>query len=219
MIVVHRSPNTVRVRPALFVSLLLCAGWLVAADGLAHGVGPAATSGVAERSRLLTERRMPSFRVQDPSGRTLTRDDFFGYWTYVFLGYTSCPDACPTTLATLTQAFDELEGDQQRVRALLLSVDPRRDRPAVLSAYLANFSHRIIAGSGSPAHMSSTARAFGMRFEVVGDLKASTYSIDHPVVMLLFDPEGRFVTLVPPGVPAAELAVDLRNRIHRRKQP
>jgi cytochrome oxidase Cu insertion factor (SCO1/SenC/PrrC family) len=58
-----------------------------------------------------------------------------------------------------------------------------------------------------------------MRFDVVGDLRSSTYTIDHPVAMLLFNPEGRFVTLVPPGVSAAELAADLRNRIHSRKKP
>jgi len=207
------------VRPLLLAALTAFAGALAAVDASAHVDGPAAKAGVAERSRLLTERRLPAFRVQDPSGRTLTENDFLGHWTYVFLGYTSCPDACPTTLATLTQAFDELRTDAQRVRALFLSIDPRRDRPEVLSAYLANFSNRIRAGSGSPAHMAATARAFGMRFGVVGDTSARTYTIDHPVAMLLFDPEGRFVTLVPPGVSASELAADLRNRIHPRKMP
>lgn len=192
---------------------------LPSVDAIAHVDGPAAKAGVATPSRLLTERRMPDFRVHDPSGRVLTKENFLGAWTYVFLGYTRCPDACPTTLATLTQAFDALQTDSQWVRALLLSVDPQRDRPEVLSAYLANFSNRISAGSASPAHMAATARAFGMRFDVVGDMKSRTYTIDHPVVMLLFDPEGRFVTLVPQGASAAEIASDLRNRIHQRKTP
>lgn len=203
----------------LLAALTAFASALPTVDAFAHVDGPAAKAGVAERSRLLTERRMPTFHVQDPSGRMLTENNFLGHWTYVFLGYTSCPDACPTTLATLTQAFDELQADAQRVRALFLSVDPRRDRPEVLSAYIANFSNRISAGSGSPAHMNTTAQAFGMRFDVVGDMSSRTYTIDHPVAMLLFNPEGRFVTLVPPGVSAAELAADLRNRIHLRKKP
>lgn len=215
----HWLLNTANAWSLLLAALTVFAGALPVVDAFAHVDGPAAKAGVAQRSRLLTERRMPSFQVQDPSGRALTEKDFLGQWTYVFLGYTSCPDACPTTLATLTQAFDGLPADAQRIRALFLSVDPQRDRPEVLSAYLANFSNRISAGSGSPAHMTATAQAFGMRFDVVGDTRSGNYAIDHPVVMLLFDPKGRFVTLVPAGVSAAELATDLRNRIHPRKTP
>lgn len=215
----RRLLERARPRPIRLVVLVACANALATVDVRAHVEAPVAKDGVVTRSRLLTERRMPAFRVQDPSGRALTETDFLGNWTYVLLGYTSCPDACPTTLATLTLAFDRLQADTQRVRALFLSVDPQRDRPEVLSAYLANFSPRISAGTGSPAHMAATAQAFGMRFDVIGDQSLPTYTIDHPVAMLLFDPEGRFVTLVPHGVTAAELVADLRNRLHLRKSP
>lgn len=179
---------------------------------LAHVDGPAAQAGVDSRSRLLTEGRMPAFRLQDPAGRWLTQSDFLGRWAIVFLGYTSCPDACPTTMTMLTQAFGELGGDADRVRALFVAIDPRRDRPEVLAAYLANFSPRITAGTGSMAQVETAARAFGMRFEIQGDPNSRTYTVDHSVTMLLFAPDGRFVSLVPGGTTAAELTAVLRKR-------
>lgn len=174
-----------------------------------------ARTGIETNSRLLSERRMPSFQLRRPSGQGLSERNFLGGWAIVFFGYTSCPDVCPTTMTMLTDAFAKLGRGAEDVSALFVTVDPRRDTDEVLSAYMANFSPRIVAGTGTVAQVEETVRAFGMRFEIQGDPGTSSYTVDHPAVMLIFDPEGHFVSLVPHGASASELAGFIGKRLRR----
>ncbi|RYY56980.1 MAG: hypothetical protein EOO24_62590, partial [Comamonadaceae bacterium] len=113
----HGGPVVARRGLALGALLAALAG---AVPGAVQSAQPTPAAVAAPAGRLLAERRMPAFRVRDPAGRALTDDDFLGQWTYVLVGYTSCPDACPTALAMLTQAFEAMGGEAQRVRALFL---------------------------------------------------------------------------------------------------
>lgn len=174
-----------------------------------------AKTDVETKSKLFSERRMPSFRLRQPSGRALSERDFVDRWTIVFFGYTSCPDICPTTMTMLTDAFARLGRGAEDVSGLFVTVDPRRDTDEVLSAYMANFSPRIVAGTGTLAQVEAVVRAFGMRFEIHGDPATSNYTVDHPAVMLVFDPHGYFVSLVPHGASASELTDFIGQRLRR----
>ena len=153
---------------------------------------------------LMTSERQP-----------VTDKSFRGHWLLVFFGYTSCPDVCPTTLATLSDGFDRLGPDAQRLRGLFITLDPKRDTPEVLRAYMASFSPRIAAATGTDAQVAEATRAFRVRYEVEGDVQAGRYTISHPIALMLFDPEGRFVSLIPGGTSAAELKATVVGFMHK----
>lgn len=156
---------------------------------------------------------MPSFQLAQPSGRALGDRDLRDRWAVVFFGYLSCPDVCPTAMSVLSGTFEQLGAEADRVRGLFVTIDPRRDRPEVLAAYLANFDARILGATGTPDQVEAVARAFGIRYALQGDVAGGRYTVDHPALMLVFDPDGRFVSLVPPGATQRELAAFLQRKM------
>jgi protein SCO1/2 len=95
----------------------------------------------------------------------------------VYFGYTSCPDVCPTTLLDMAQALDALGPRAGAVQPLFITVDPKRDTPAVLTEYVKSFHPRLIALTGTPAQLAATARSFHV-FHERHDNDDGGYSID-----------------------------------------
>ena len=120
-----------------------------------------------------------------------------GKWSFVFFGFTSCPDICPTTMATLRDAEAEL--DDARFQGVLVSVDPKRDRPDVLRAYLEGFSPRFLGVTGEEGPL----REFGLEL-AAGFTKtpppegapAGRYLVDHSGHVAIVDPDGRFAAIL-----------------------
>jgi protein SCO1/2 len=146
------------------------------------------------------------FELTSPQRTTLTDKTFRGQWLIVFFGYTFCPDVCPTTLMTLTETFELLGSKAQNVSALFITLDPRRDTPELLSQYMSHFSPRIVAATGTDAQIEAAVKAFRVRYEIDGDVASGQYTISHPVSMMLFDPRGQFVTLIPGGTTAKDVS-------------
>ena len=153
------------------------------------------------------------FTLQTPQRQPLTDKSFRGRWLIVFFGYTSCPDVCPTTLSTLTETFDQLGAEGDGVRGLFITLDPRRDTPDVLARYMQNFSPHITAATGSDAQIAAAVKAFRVRYEIEGDVAGGRYTINHPVALMLFNPHGRFVTLIPGGATARDVIRTLRGNM------
>ena len=153
------------------------------------------------------------FALQSPQREPLTDKSFRGRWLIVFFGYTFCPDVCPTTLTTLTEAFELLGPDAQAVRALFITLDPRRDTPDVLTRYMANFSPRITAATGTDAQIGAAVKVFRVRYEIEGDVVSGRYTISHPAAMMLFNSQGRFVTLIPGSATARDVSRTVRDFI------
>lgn len=148
---------------------------------------------------------MPAFRLQSVDNELLTEADLAGRWAVVFFGYTFCPDVCPLSLAMLGEVFERLGDEADRLQGLFVTVDPGRDSPEVLKAYVGHFDSRIVAATGSEAQVRAAAEAFGLQFSVQGDRASPNYTVDHPAVMLLFSPQGEFVSLIPHGATATEV--------------
>jgi protein SCO1/2 len=142
-----------------------------------------------------------------PDGRTVTNADFAGRPFLVFFGYTHCPDVCPATLAQISAAFKSLGADA-KIAALFVTVDPERDSPADLKAYLESFDPRIIGLSGDAAQTRAAARAFRVYYRKHGD-GSGGYAIDHTGLVYLMDKRGRFVGAFNLDRPAKEAASDL----------
>src|SRR6185437_3776875 len=101
-----------------------------------------------------------TFSLLDQQGHTITDQTFRGEWLIVFFGYTSCPDLCPTTLFLLHQTLQKLQGRARSVRVLFITVDPERDTPEKLAAYLLNLGPKFVGGTGTEQQIEAAKQAF-----------------------------------------------------------
>ncbi|WP_242539993.1 SCO family protein [Trinickia mobilis] len=132
-------------------------------------------------------RRAPELALPDDDGRAFTLPSLRGRAVLVYFGYTHCPDVCPTTLAALHPIFDQLGAQAAHVQVLFVTLDPQRDTPALLQAYLAAFTPTPLGLTGTPKQVAEAARAWGIHWR-----SAETGRfIDHTSVVTLVDPEGR----------------------------
>ncbi len=148
------------------------------------------------------------FELVDQQGRAFGRSAFEDRWSLVFTGFTNCPDICPTTLAQLGQLQAELADD--RVQVLFLTVDPERDTPEHIAAYLAHFGPGLIGATGTAAQVESFERQLGLahvRIPGAGD----SYTVDHSAALVLIDPLARIAGYFTPPHDSGALAADLSN--------
>jgi protein SCO1/2 len=154
--------------------------------GLAHRDTPRGAAGT-----LLASAVGGPFRLVDQNGKMVTDADLKGKWSLVYFGYTHCPDACPTALNDIAVALDELGPKRGAVRPVFITVDPERDTPDVLKAYVTAFDTPILALTGTPEEIAQAAKSYRVYYakhpEAGGD-----YSMDHTSVIYVMDPQGRF---------------------------
>ena len=149
------------------------------------------------------------FSLTDQNGRTRTLADFRGKVVVVFFGYTRCPDVCPTTLADLKAAREQLGDEGKRVQVLFVTVDPERDTPQLLASYVPAFDPSFLGLYGDAAATARVAKEFKVFFQKVPGKTPDSYSVDHTSASYVFDPQGRLRLLVRPGnVP--NLVADLK---------
>lgn len=138
------------------------------------------------------------FEMRDQQGRSVSDATQKGRPYAIFFGFTHCPDVCPTTLGQLARLRHKLGTDGTRFDILFVSVDPERDRPDIVSAYVALFDTPIRALSGSKDQFSTIVRAFRVYYRKV-PTEGGDYTIDHTATVFLMDGEGRFMSTLAPG--------------------
>lgn len=148
--------------------------------------------------------------LQDPDGKTRTLGDFKGKVTVVFFGYTQCPDVCPTTMAELAQVKQSLGADGERIQGVFVTVDPERDTPELLKAYMGSFDPSFVALRGTPEQTSATAKEFKVFYAKVPGKAEGTYTMDHTAGSYVFDAAGKVRLFVRYGSGADALAADLK---------
>jgi protein SCO1/2 len=147
------------------------------------------------------------FHLVDPDGKTRALADFHGQVVLLFFGFTQCPDVCPTALARAAEAKHKLGADSGRLQVIFVTVDPERDKPALLKAYTAAFDRSFIGLSTSPEETRKTADAFGVFYQKVPT--SSSYTVDHTAISFVFDATGALRLAVPPNETADQLAADI----------
>lgn len=155
----------------------------------------------------------------DHAGRRVASADFRGKVVVSFFGYTQCPDVCPTTLANFAEALRLVGPDADRVAVLFVTLDPARDTPEVLAAYVPWFDARMRGLRADEAATRAAAREFRVRFNRVENASALGYSLDHTATAYVHDASGRLRLLIRDGTPAALIADDLRTLLQERKTP
>jgi protein SCO1/2 len=151
------------------------------------------------------------FKLTDQNGKPRSDADFRGGYTLVFFGYTNCPDVCPTTLQTLTDAMTDLGPKADKVTPVFITVDPERDTAKALKDYAANFTPRLVMLTGSPADIAAVAKEYRVYYAKAGE--GPNYAMDHTALIYLMGPDGTYVTHYAPQATADDIAKDLSKRL------
>ncbi|MBI5720065.1 MAG: SCO family protein [Burkholderiales bacterium] len=151
-----------------------------------------------------------ALELPDPDGKRRTLAEFKGRVVVLFFGFTQCPDVCPTTMAELATVKQQLGADGARVVPVFVTVDPERDTPAVLKAYVGNFGADFVALRGTPDETKAVAKAFKVFYAKVPGKTESSYTIDHTARSYVYDTRGRLRLATRHGMGADALASDLK---------
>lgn len=177
----------------------------------------------AERARPLVSgsllpqpRPIADFALTGDDGRPFTRAGLLGRWTVVFVGYTHCPDVCPTTLSRLKAAKARLGADGARLAVLFVSVDPERDTPDHLGRYVRYFDKDFRAVTGPVDALTALGRQLGFVFVKNPGAEGEGYGIDHSAELILLDPKARLAGYLTPPFQAETLAADLGTILRKR---
>lgn len=149
------------------------------------------------------------FALADHTGKPRALADFRGRVVVMFFGFTHCPDVCPTTLAELAAALKKLGTDGEKVQVLLVTVDPERDTPQVLSQYVTAFNPRFLALRGTVEETSRVAKEFKIIYQKVAGAGPDSYTMDHSAGTFIFDRQGRLRLYVSYGRGAEVFAHDI----------
>lgn len=138
------------------------------------------------------------FSLEDHGQQTFNLDRLKGKWTFLFFGYTHCPDVCPVTLSVLADAEKRLSKAGQSledVQVVFVSLDPKRDTQERLQQYVQYFSPGFIGVTGDEEGLSDFTRQLGVVYSVTDRGANDDYLVDHTASILLTDPSARLVAV------------------------
>jgi protein SCO1/2 len=175
----------------------------------AHTAAAATDAGLKAARLFAQPRDLPPFALATVGG-TLTPADLRGHWTLVFLGFTHCPDVCPTTLQQLAQAQAAWRAipAPRRPQLWFVSVDPERDTPEALAKYAAFFAPDTRVATAAEPALADFAQSLGMVYMKV-PTQGGDYTMEHSASLVLLDPQGRQAGLIRPPFEPAAIASDL----------
>jgi protein SCO1/2 len=150
------------------------------------------------------------FSLLDHNGKPRTLADFKGKVVVVFFGYTQCPDVCPTTMAEMASVMKDLGPQADQVQVLFITLDPERDTPELLKAYVPQFDKRFLGLYGTLEQTAQTAKEFKVFYTKVPGSAPGQYSIDHTAGSYVFDRDGKIRLFVRHGQGPAPLVHDIR---------
>ena len=148
-----------------------------------------------------------SFKLKDPQGNEITLSSFRGSMPMVFFGFTQCPAICPTTLARAVQIKKLMGKDADFLQVIFITLDPERDTPEVLDAYVKAFDPSFVALSGTLEETAQTAKEFGVFYEKIPS--GETYTLSHTATSYVYDSRGVLRLGLSHSLTAKECAEDL----------
>jgi protein SCO1/2 len=145
--------------------------------------------------------------LRDTRGAAVDERALAARYRLVTFGFTACPNVCPLTLMGVHQALEQLGPDAARIVPVFVSVDPERDSPQALLAYVNAFDARIVALTGTPHAVERVAQQYRIFFDKrTFDAGSRSYVVEHSAFVLLVDPQQRIRVAIPSTAPPAEIA-------------
>jgi protein SCO1/2 len=201
-------PNKVRPGILAFAAIVLLA---------AAGLGVAALYRAHEQAGAPTSAGLVggAYSLVDQDGRTVTDKTYDGRLKLVLFGFTHCPDVCPTGLASMTAALDQLGEKKGEVQPIFISVDPERDTQAALKDYLSSFPG-VVGLTGSADAVAATAKAYRVYFQKVSPTGGAVapgstdYVVDHTALIYFMGRQGEYLGFFKAGAGPDEIAGALK---------
>jgi protein SCO1 len=150
------------------------------------------------------------FALTDHNGQARTLADFQGKAVVIFFGFTQCPDVCPTSLGELAETKRLLGADAERLQGLFISIDPERDTPEIMKAYMANFDPSFLALYAAPDALPELAKSYRIYYKKVPGSTPTSYTMDHSAGSYVYDAKGRIRLYHRYGSGAQALATDVK---------
>lgn len=201
--------------PITFNSMLLGVGCFLAVVAVAQNKAQQKVEGMMQRSQEVVGKAAVGgpFTLTDQDGKPFTNENLLGKFSVLYFGFTHCPDICPDELEKLAEALDTIEAEAKyQVRPVFISVDPQRDTPKAVKAYVKEFHPRLIGLTGSEEAVKACSKAYRVYFHKTGDSETD-YLVDHSIIMYLIDPAGEFVTFYGKNFTARQLADSIMQHI------
>lgn len=152
---------------------------------------------------------MPNFTLQSVDG-PVSLSDFRGKIVVLYFGYTSCPDVCPTTLANLRRALNDLGEKAEEVQLVFVAVDWQKDTPERVASYLSAFHPSFVGLSGAQEQIDAVTKDFGIFYQINPPDENGYYTVDHTATTLVLDREGGLILTWRYGMTADEFLEDLK---------
>ncbi|WP_347485087.1 SCO family protein [Vandammella animalimorsus] len=156
------------------------------------------------------------FSMPDAHGQQRSLADFAGKVVFVYFGFAQCPDICPTTMLEMAEVKKLLGEDGDKLQIVFVTVDPERDTPEVMRAYMESFDPQAVALVGNAEQIAAMARDFKVFYEKKPGSTPDTYTIDHSASGYMYDPQGRLRLYVRYGTPVDQIAADVRQLLQGR---
>ena len=205
-----------RRRTAAFLAASALAPWAALAPVGGDAREPASAPARSDAARLMNELMTGTgpiggpFQLTDQAGRRVGPAQWRGQLVLMYFGYTSCPDACPTDLGSIAAAIAALGTEGGRVQPVFVTLDPARDTPALLAAYVRNFNPRFVALGGTEQEVRRVALSYKVFYEKVVRPGSDFYLIDHTSFTYVLDTAGQYAGYFPPGTSGERIAAQLR---------
>jgi len=193
----HRKRSVLGFGTLLMLSLIVWQGLLYGRSHVWHGFAMQPPKPAAD------------FTLTAHTGKRVSLHDFRGKLVLLYFGYTFCPGICPTTLANVAQVLHQFGTKAKQVQLLMISLDPERDTPEKLAAYVPYFHPSFIGLTGSVEEIAAIAPLFGIYYEKQASTDASSYWVDHSATLMVIDQHGIMQLLIPFGTAVQDMATDL----------
>jgi protein SCO1/2 len=200
----------------LVISLLLLVGIMLVMTGVRRPL-PAPEIATYFESPL----PLPEFSLVDKTGEILTRESLRGRFNLMFFGFTNCPDICPLTLSVLADAKAELGRQPQTVPGVIfVSVDPDRDTPERIGAYLERFDASFAGVTGTEDSLRPLLSALGVSVQRLQLPGQPSYSVTHNGTIYVLGPQAELIATMSGSPTAAEIVTDFRRvrQLHIRRR-
>jgi protein SCO1 len=138
-------------------------------------------------------KQIQSFDTLDQTGQSFGLDQIIGKWSFVFFGYTHCPDVCPITMSVMAEVYKQLLTKHDDIQVIFVSVDPERDNTEKLSQYVSYFNEDFIGLGGDTDNINSLTKQIGIAYYLNNEEQMDNYLVDHSASIFLFDPKARLV--------------------------
>lgn len=156
------------------------------------------------------------FTMVNHRGETVTEKSFAGKPMLLFFGFTFCPDVCPTELQVMVEALLQLGEPGADIQPIFVSIDPERDTPDVLKAYVENFDSRLVGLTGSAEQVAAMAQVYRVFYaRQPNDQSPKDYLIDHSAIIYLMGADGKFLKHFSYSTDAKALAAGIRGALGR----